>query len=493
MSEASSARSTVETEAARGDSLALLPAARGLWSGVWARFRRNRIALAGYYAVLFLLSTALFADFLANDKPLYLRYNDATHFPILRGYLVDLGLASWPRELVNVDYKKLDGAVTVFPPVPYRQTSVDLFAPLEPPSRKHWFGTDKLGRDVMAGMIHGSRISLSIGFVAVGIAVVIGIGTFLITKFVLRISIFIPAPLLAIAMGDLIPGRPFDRLAAPGVMRWLELALATPVCVWGAWPFFVRAWRSVVNRSLNMFTLIGLGVAVAYGYSVVAVLFPGLFPEGFRDESGEVGVYFEVAAVIVTLILLGQVLELRARSQTGAAIKKLLGLAAKSARRLRDGWYYTGDICRRDAEGFYYICDRKSDMIISGGMNVYPAEIEAALERHPAVQEVAVFGVPSDEWGESVHAAVVARPGLTAEALIDFARARVASYKAPRSVSFIDELPRDYDSRACCATYDTDTRRFEYRRVGYDIETAARKIFESDLAVAFGKRLFLGV
>jgi Cu+-exporting ATPase len=136
-------------------------------------------------------------------------------------------------------------------------------------------------------------------------------------------SAALTAPLLMVAMGDLAAG-------------WIELVLATPVCLWGAWPFFVRGWRSVVTWNLNMFTLIALGVAVAYGYSVVAVLFPGVFPEGFRAETGEVGVYFEVAAVIVTLILLGQVLELRARSQTGAAIRKLLGLAAKSARRLRD-------------------------------------------------------------------------------------------------------------------------------------------------------------
>jgi Cu+-exporting ATPase len=137
------------------------------------------------------------------------------------------------------------------------------------------------------------------------------------------ISVALTAPVLVIAMGNFGP-------------PWVELVLATPVCLWGAWPFFERAWMSIVHRSLNMFTLIGLGVAVAYGYSVVAVLLPSLFPVGFRDESGEVGVYFEVAAVIVTLILLGQVLELRARSQTSAAIKKLLGLAAKSARRVRD-------------------------------------------------------------------------------------------------------------------------------------------------------------
>jgi Cu+-exporting ATPase len=144
------------------------------------------------------------------------------------------------------------------------------------------------------------------------------------------------APLLVVAMGHYIPGRPIQQLMSPGAMKWTELALATPVCLWGAWPFFVRAWGSIVNRSPNMFTLIGLGVAVAYVFSVVATLLPGLFPAGFRDESGQVGVYFEVAAVIVTLVLLGQVLELRARSQTSAAIKKLLGMAATSARRIRE-------------------------------------------------------------------------------------------------------------------------------------------------------------
>jgi fatty-acyl-CoA synthase/long-chain acyl-CoA synthetase len=110
----------------------------------------------------------------------------------------------------------------------------------------------------------------------------------------------------------------------------------------------------------------------------------------------------------------------------------------------RDDFLSVGDIAYRDDEGFYYICDRKSDMIISGGMNIYPAEIEAALERHPAVQEVAVFGIPSDEWGESVHAVVVARPGwgIAADALTAFARGHLAGYKVPRSLSFADELPK---------------------------------------------------
>src|SRR5690242_15217157 len=112
----------------------------------------------------------------------------------------------------------------------------------------------------------------------------------------------------------------------------MELVLATPVVLWGGWPFFVRGWQSIVNHSLNMFTLIGLGVAVAYAYSIVAALAPEIFPASFRDASGQVGVYFEAAAAITTLVLLGQVLELRARSRTGAAIRALLGLAPKTAR-----------------------------------------------------------------------------------------------------------------------------------------------------------------
>ena len=142
-------------------------------------------------------------------------------------------------------------------------------------------------------------------------------------------------PLLVVAMGDMLPGAPISRMLSPRVRTLVELAVATPVCLWAAWPFYIRFAQSLKNKSLNMFTLIGLGVSVAYGYSVVAALAPQIFPDSFRDEGGEVGVYFEAAGVIVTLILLGQVLELRARSRTGAAIKELLGLAAKTARRIR--------------------------------------------------------------------------------------------------------------------------------------------------------------
>ncbi|HKU38916.1 MAG TPA: copper-translocating P-type ATPase, partial [Polyangiales bacterium] len=143
-------------------------------------------------------------------------------------------------------------------------------------------------------------------------------------------------PIVALAMGDMLPGRPVSHLLSHRVRAWVELVLATPVAIWSAWPFYVRAVNSIRHRSLNMFTLIGLGVSVAYVFSVVATLFPGIFPESFRSHTGEVGVYFEAAVVIVTLILLGQVLELRARSNTSAAIRKLLDMAPATARVLRE-------------------------------------------------------------------------------------------------------------------------------------------------------------
>ncbi|MCA9672599.1 MAG: copper-translocating P-type ATPase, partial [Myxococcales bacterium] len=150
------------------------------------------------------------------------------------------------------------------------------------------------------------------------------------------VSVGLAAPLLVVSMGDMLPGHPISSLLTARLRIFIELALATPVCLWAAWPFYVRALQSLKNRSLNMFTLIGLGVSVAYIYSLVATLAPSIIPQTFRQRSGEVPVYFEAAAVIVALILLGQVLELRARSRTGAAIKALLGMAATSARRIND-------------------------------------------------------------------------------------------------------------------------------------------------------------
>jgi Cu+-exporting ATPase len=141
-------------------------------------------------------------------------------------------------------------------------------------------------------------------------------------------------PLLAIMVSDILPGHPLQQLLQGRLLGWFELALATPVVLWGGWPFFERGWASIVHRSLNMFTLIAIGSGAAYLYSVAAVVAPGLFPATFRDASGNLGLYFEAAAVITVLVLLGQVLELRARSQTSGAIQALLGLSPKTARRI---------------------------------------------------------------------------------------------------------------------------------------------------------------
>lgn len=144
-------------------------------------------------------------------------------------------------------------------------------------------------------------------------------------------------PLVIIAMRNMLPGgHVIDTLASAKFLGWLELLLATPVVLWAGWVFYLRAVQSVINKSLNMFTLIGLGVSVAYFYSIIAVLFPSIFPDTMRGHDGTVGLYFEAAAVIVTLILLGQVMELKARNQTGAAIKALLGLAPKTARKINE-------------------------------------------------------------------------------------------------------------------------------------------------------------
>ena len=149
-------------------------------------------------------------------------------------------------------------------------------------------------------------------------------------------GVVLSAPIFFLAMSDMIPGQPVQLSLSPQLLNWFQLVLATPVVLWGGWPFFQRGWASIVNRSLNMFTLIAIGVGTAYVFSLFATLFPGLFPPSFRGSQGEVAVYFEAAAVITTLVLLGQVLELRARSKTSKAIKALLGLAPKTARVLHD-------------------------------------------------------------------------------------------------------------------------------------------------------------
>ncbi|MGB8542335.1 MAG: heavy metal translocating P-type ATPase [Candidatus Acidiferrales bacterium] len=149
------------------------------------------------------------------------------------------------------------------------------------------------------------------------------------------ISVALTIPILALAMSDMIPGQPLRNILSPRAIAWIELFLATPVVLWAGWFFFQRGWASIVNRSLNMFTLIALGTGAAYVYSVIAVLFPQTFPDSFRTTGGGVPIYFEAAAAITTLVLLGQVLELRTRSRTSTAIRSLLKLSPKSARLVR--------------------------------------------------------------------------------------------------------------------------------------------------------------
>jgi P-type Cu+ transporter len=149
-------------------------------------------------------------------------------------------------------------------------------------------------------------------------------------------ALLLTIPVLFIAMSHAIPGVHVDAIIPKPISKWIEFALTTPIVLWAGGIFFARAWRSIVNRSLNMFTLIAVGIGAAYFYSAVAVIAPEIFPQSFRRD-GEVGLYFEAAAVITALVLLGQLIEAKARSRTGQAIRALLGLAAKTAHRVRDG------------------------------------------------------------------------------------------------------------------------------------------------------------
>ncbi len=147
------------------------------WSLVKHQYKKNKLAMAAFYVVIFLVLMAIFADFLANNKPLYAKYKGETYFPVIKQYLVDLGFSKWPTELLNVDWKTLELDASVWPPVKFFPSDVDLFNNMTGPSVEsgHYLGTDAIGRDMVSGLIHGSRISLSVGFVAAGIAVLIGV------------------------------------------------------------------------------------------------------------------------------------------------------------------------------------------------------------------------------------------------------------------------------------------------------------------------------
>jgi len=257
--------------------------ATGLWSDVWQRFRHNRIALSGFYVVCVFVFMALFADFIANDKPYFTQYKGQSYFPIFRSYLVGMKLGKWPAELLNVEFKKLEGAKSIFPPIPYRPSNINLLEPLEPPSARHWFGTDKLGRDVMAGMIHGSRVSLSIGFVAVGIALVIGVvlggiaGYFgswidLVISRLFEVMLSIPTFFLLITIAALLPPSIFLTMFIIGATSWVGIA------------------RFTRNEFLKIRNLDYVTAAIALGVSDRKVMFKHILPNA-------------LAPVIVSVVL----------------------------------------------------------------------------------------------------------------------------------------------------------------------------------------------
>ncbi len=150
------------------------------------------------------------------------------------------------------------------------------------------------------------------------------------------ISFALSFPVLVLAMGEMIPGQPLEQIISKAMGRWMQFALATPVVLWGGWPLLQRGWMSTTQRSLNMFTLITVGAGIAYIFSVLVTILPGIIPVSFQSGSGRIDVYFEAGAMIITLVLLGQVLELRARGKTGTALKALLGLAPKTACLVQD-------------------------------------------------------------------------------------------------------------------------------------------------------------
>jgi len=198
------------------------------------------------------------------------------------------------------------------------------------------------------------------------------------------VSALLSLPLFIYAMSDLIPGQPLDGLVPDAWAQWLQIPLAAPVVLWGGWPFFKRGWQSLKTRHLNMFTLISLGVGVAFIYSLIAVFLPDIFPDNFRNTSGHVAVYFEAAAVIVTLVLLGQVMELRARSMTSGAIRALLELAPPTATRINaDGTEEDVDL------GHVETGDR---LRVRPGEKV-PVDGEV-LDGHSSVDESMVSGEP---------------------------------------------------------------------------------------------------
>jgi peptide/nickel transport system permease protein len=212
--------------------------AEGQWGSVWKSLKRNPPAMAGLYAIFLLFAIAAGADFLANNKPFYMVYEGRTYFPLIRSGMVRFGLAQWQPELLNMDFKTVPAERKIFPPISHLGSDIDLTAPFEPPSVAHWLGTDKLGRDVLAGLIHGSRISLSIGFVAVGIALIVGValgalaGYFgswvdLVISRLFEVMLTLPTLFLLITIAAMFPPSIFLTMAIIGLTSWVGMARFT--------------------------------------------------------------------------------------------------------------------------------------------------------------------------------------------------------------------------------------------------------------------------
>jgi peptide/nickel transport system permease protein len=268
-----------------------MPASQGYWRRVWCHFKRNTLAVVGLWVSIVLLLMALLADFLANDKPYYMVYQGKTYFPILHGYLEGLGLASWPEELRHVDFTQLRAARVLFPPIPYRPSRINLLAPFTEPSRQHWLGTDKLGRDVMAGIIHGARISLSIGFVSVGIAVCIGITLGAMAGYfggwvdlgisrLFELMLAIPTFFLIITIAATLKPNIFYTMVVIGLTGWVGLA------------------RFTRNEFLKVRNLDYVTAAVALGVPTRRIVLRHILPNALAPVL--VSVVLGIAAAILT-------------------------------------------------------------------------------------------------------------------------------------------------------------------------------------------------
>jgi peptide/nickel transport system permease protein len=264
---------------------------QGFWRRVWHQFKRNTLAVIGLWVSLALIVLAVGADFLANDRPYYMVYHGKTYWPLFRSYLVSAGWLSWPDELQHVDFTELQTTRAIFPPVPYQPSRINLLEPFAEPSSQHWLGTDKLGRDVMAGIIHGARISLSIGFVAVGIAVCIGVtlgamsGYFggwidLVISRLFELMLAIPTFFLIITIAATLTPNIFYTMIVIGLTSWVGIA------------------RFTRNEFLRVRNLDYVMAAVALGIPTHRILVRHILPNALAPVL--VSVVLGIAAAILT-------------------------------------------------------------------------------------------------------------------------------------------------------------------------------------------------